>query len=71
VYALVGAAATLGGFTRMTVSLVVIIFELTGELSYILPVMLTVLVSKWVADAIAKEGMYPYKHTIYTLEFFN
>ncbi|KAJ2993099.1 hypothetical protein HDV02_002640 [Globomyces sp. JEL0801] len=33
-YAIVGAAAALGGVTRMTVSLVVIIFELTGALSY-------------------------------------
>jgi len=58
VYALVGAAATLGGVTRMTVSLVVIMFELTGELSYMLPVIMSVMVSKWVADAFGREGIY-------------
>lgn len=33
-YAMVGAASMLAGVTRMTVSLVVIMFELTGSLSY-------------------------------------
>jgi chloride channel 3/4/5 len=36
-YALVGAAAFLAGTTRITVSLTVILFELTGALSYVLP----------------------------------
>ena len=56
---MIGAAAALGGVTRMTVSLVVIMFELTGGLSYIVPIMVAVLVSKWVGDAIIKDGMYP------------
>jgi len=34
VYAFIGAAAALGGVTRMTVSTTVIMFELTGSLSY-------------------------------------
>jgi chloride channel 3/4/5 len=33
-YAMVGAAAALGGVTRMTVALTVIMFELTGALTY-------------------------------------
>ena len=89
---MIGAAAALGGVTRMTgkawfcgnilaylhplmltllslsipspsltlpVSLVVIMFELTGGLSYIVPIMVAVLVSKWVGDALVKDGMYP------------
>lgn len=57
-YAMVGAAATLGGVTKMTVSLVVIMFELTGGLTYIIPIMVAVMISKWVADAIVKDGIY-------------
>ena len=41
-----------------TVSLVVIMFELTGGLSYIVPIMVAVMISKWVGDALFKDGMY-------------
>lgn len=58
VYAVVGAAAALGGVTRMTVSIVVIMFELTGALTYVLPIMIAVMLSKWVADAFSKIGIY-------------
>lgn len=42
-YAMVGAAAVLGGVTRMTVSLVVIMFELTGSLEFIVPTMVMII----------------------------
>ncbi|KAL5011784.1 hypothetical protein ScPMuIL_010335 [Solemya velum] len=57
-YAMVGAAAFLGGVTRMTVSLVVIMFELTGGLQYIVPMMAAAMTSKWIGDALGKEGIY-------------
>uniref|UniRef100_A0A4W3HEE9 Chloride channel protein n=1 Tax=Callorhinchus milii TaxID=7868 RepID=A0A4W3HEE9_CALMI len=57
-YAMVGAAACLGGVTRMTVSLVIIVFELTGGLEYIVPLMAAVMTSKWVGDAFGREGIY-------------
>ncbi|CCM00247.1 uncharacterized protein FIBRA_02276 [Fibroporia radiculosa] len=57
-YAVIGAASMLGGVTRMTVSLVVILFELTGALSHVLPIMIAVMVSKWVGDYFGKEGIY-------------
>ncbi|ROL48019.1 H(+)/Cl(-) exchange transporter 5 [Anabarilius grahami] len=57
-YAMVGATACLGGVTRMTVSLVVIMFELTGGLEYIVPLMAATMTSKWVADALGREGIY-------------
>ncbi|RKF73690.1 H exchange transporter 3 [Golovinomyces cichoracearum] len=57
-YAIVGAAAALGGVTRMTVSIVVIMFELTGALTYVLPIMIAVMLSKWVGDAFGKRDIY-------------
>lgn len=57
-YAIIGAAAALGGVTRMTVSIVVIMFELTGALTYVLPIMIAVMMSKWVGDAFGKRGIY-------------
>lgn len=56
--AMVGAAATLSGVTRTTVSLAVIMFELTGTLTYSVPVMLSVLVAKTIADALEHKGIY-------------
>ena len=57
-YAMVGAAAFLGGVTRMTVSLVVIMFELTGSVNFIVPLMAAIMSSKWVGDALGKRGIY-------------
>ncbi|EHL01986.1 putative H(+)/Cl(-) exchange transporter 3 [Glarea lozoyensis 74030] len=57
-YAIIGAAAALGGVTRMTVSIVVIMFELTGALTYVLPIMIAVMLSKWIGDAFGKRGIY-------------
>jgi chloride channel 3/4/5 len=57
-YAIVGAASALAGATRMTVSIVVIMFELTGALTYVLPIMIAVMISKWVGDAISPQGIY-------------
>lgn len=57
-YAIIGAAAALSGVTRMTVSIVVIMFELTGALTYVLPIMIAVMISKWVGDAFGGRGIY-------------
>lgn len=42
----------------MTVSLVVIMFELTGGLQYIVPLMAASMFSKWIGDAFGNEGIY-------------
>jgi chloride channel 3/4/5 len=56
-YAIVGAAAVLAGVTRMTVSLVVIVFELTGNASCIVPAMIATMMAKWTGDAFSR-GVY-------------
>ena len=48
----------------MTISLCVIMFELTGELEYIVPNMIAILVAKWVADALEHEGVYDLAQTV-------
>ncbi|KAL6708451.1 hypothetical protein ACN47E_002714 [Coniothyrium glycines] len=58
IFAMVGAAAFLAGVSRMTISLAVIMFELTGQLDYVVPHMLAILIAKWTADAISSEGVY-------------
>ncbi|XP_019861546.1 PREDICTED: chloride channel protein 2-like [Amphimedon queenslandica] len=50
-YAVVGAAAMAGGVTH-TISTSVIVFELTGQITHILPVMIAVLISVAVASLI-------------------
>lgn len=57
-YAIVGSAAVLTGVTRMTICLVVIMFELTGALEYLVPVIISILVAKATGDALGIESIY-------------
>lgn len=56
-YAFLGAGAALSGIMHITVSVVVIMFELTGALTYILPTMIVVGVTKAVSDLFGKGGI--------------
>ncbi|KAI5842962.1 chloride channel [Morchella snyderi] len=56
-YAFLGAAAALSGIMHITVSVVVIMFELTGALTYILPTMIVVGITKAVSDRCGKGGI--------------
>jgi chloride channel 3/4/5 len=56
-YAFLGAAAALSGIMHITVSVVVIMFELTGATTYILPTMIVVGATKAVSDRFGKGGI--------------
>ncbi|KAI9752837.1 MAG: sensitivity to high expression protein she9 [Chaenotheca gracillima] len=56
-YAFLGAGAALSGIMHITVSVVVIMFELTGALTYILPTMIVVGVTKAVGERFGKGGI--------------
>lgn len=58
VYALVAAGATMCGVTRLSVTLAVIMFELTGSLDHVLPFSLSILCAKWTADAVEPLSIY-------------
>ncbi|KAJ5751997.1 hypothetical protein N7520_008914 [Penicillium odoratum] len=60
VYALVAAGAVMCGVTRLSVTLAVILFELTGSLDHVLPFSLAVLCAKWTADAIEPNSIYDF-----------
>ena len=57
IYAIVCAASCLTGVTRLTVSSVVIMFEITGSLSTVVPVMIGVVIAKWVGDAFGRANV--------------
>jgi chloride channel 3/4/5 len=58
VYALIAAGSTMCGVTRLSVTLAIILFELTGSLDYVLPFSLAILVAKWTADLIEPLSIY-------------
>lgn len=58
VYAIVGAASLLAGVTRMTICLAIIMFELTGSLEYMVPVIIGILCAKAAGEALGVEGTY-------------
>lgn len=56
-YALVGAAALLGGMGRMTISGTVIVLEAAGNMAYLLPLMVTFGAARYTGNAL-NEGIY-------------
>lgn len=56
-YALLGAGAALSGVMNLTITVVIIMFELTGALNYILPSMIVIGVTRAIGDTWGKGGI--------------
>ncbi|OBA20855.1 hypothetical protein METBIDRAFT_11469 [Metschnikowia bicuspidata var. bicuspidata NRRL YB-4993] len=56
-YALIGAGAALSGITHLTVTVAVIMFELTGAVKYIIPTMVAVTITKLINDKWGQGGI--------------
>ena len=60
-YALVGMGAVFAGASRAPITAVIILFELTGEYSIILPLLLAVVVSTTLSTRLSRESVYSAK----------
>lgn len=56
-YAFIGAGAALSGITHLTVTVAIIMFELTGAVRYIIPTMVAVTVTKLINDRYGQGGI--------------
>lgn len=57
-YAIVGAASFFAGVTNASVAAVVIVFEITGAVTYMIPLMLGVVVAKTILDIFDSKGFF-------------
>lgn len=56
-YAFIGAGAALSGITHLTVTVAIIMFELTGAVKYIIPTMISIAVTKAINDKWGQGGI--------------
>lgn len=62
--AMIGSVSFFGGVTRLTMSLAVIMVEMTNDIQFLLLIMVAVLSSKWVGDFIT----HPFYHALLELK---
>ncbi|KAI5969299.1 hypothetical protein CANMA_001619 [Candida margitis] len=58
IYAMISAGAFMAGVTRMNITIVVIMFELTSSYTYVLPIAIAISVANWSGSLLEKNSLY-------------
>ncbi|CUM65931.1 uncharacterized protein PRCAT00003584001 [Priceomyces carsonii] len=58
IYSMIGAGAFMAGVTRMNITLVTILFELTSSYNYVLPISVSIAVANWAGGFLEKNSLY-------------
>lgn len=56
-FALIGAGALLSGVMHITITVVIVMFELTGALNYVIPIMIAVGVTRLISGYVGRAGI--------------
>lgn len=58
IYSMISAGAFMAGVTRMNITLVTILFELTSSYTYVLPIAIAIAVANWMGGLIEENSLY-------------
>lgn len=58
IYSMIGAGAFMAGVTRMNITLVIILFEITSSYTYVLPISISIAVANWMGGYIESNSLY-------------
>lgn len=58
IYSMISAGAFMAGVTRMNITLVTILFELTSSYNYVLPIAIAIAVANWLGNLLEKNSLY-------------
>ncbi|EGV60505.1 hypothetical protein PSN45_001742 [Yamadazyma tenuis] len=58
IYSMIGAGAFMAGVTRMNITLVTILFEITSSYTYVLPISISIAVANWMGNLIEQNSLY-------------
>lgn len=58
IYSMISAGAFMAGVTRMNITLVTILFELTSSYTYVLPISIAIAVANWMGGVLEKNSLY-------------